>query len=440
MADYEKYKNKERKTNHMNISISGTGYVGLIQGVGLAKLGNKVICIDIDNEKVQKINRKEAPIYEKGLSALLKQTVGKNLKATTNLKKAILSTNITFVCVGTPSMVYGRIKLHEMERICHDVGEILKEKKTKHVVVIKSTVLPGTTESTVIPNLENASGKKFGKDFGVVMNPEFLREGSALEDFFHPDRIVLGSSDPRSIAAVKQIYSKFKCPIIETKFKEAEMIKYAANSMLATKISFINEVGNICKRMGIDTNTVARGIGLDYRIGPQFLVSGIGFGGSCFPKDVSALVHKSLELGYHPRILRAVLDVNKDQPLRFLDLVEESLGGLKGKRIAILGLTFKAGTDDVRESASLSIIKEFIMQQAKLYIYDPMGMPPVKTLFPHLNYMKNAQEAVDQSEIVCILTEWPEFKALNYGTKMVIDGKNIFDSDRRPQNYQGICW
>lgn len=424
----------------MNISISGTGYVGLIQGAGLASLGNKVICVDIDEEKVAKINRKEPPIYEKGLSTLVRKVVPKHMVATTNLSEAVINTQITFVCVGTPSMVHGEIKLHEMEKICRDIGTILKDKKQPHLVVIKSTVVPGTCESIVIPALERASGKKLGKDFGVAMNPEFLREGSALDDFYNPDRIVIGSSDQKSINALKKLYSKFKCPIVETNFGEAEMIKYASNALLATKISFINELGNICKKLGIDTNKVAQGVGLDYRIGPHFLRSGIGFGGSCFPKDVSALVHKSLELGYHPRLLRAVLDINKDQPLRFLDLVEEALGSIKGKRIAILGLTFKAGTDDVRESPSLNIIKEFVMHQAQLYLYDPMGMPPVKNLFPQLNYMNSAQDAVDKAEVVCILTEWPEFKKVKYGNRLVIDGKNIFENDKRPKNYQGICW
>lgn len=423
----------------MNISISGTGYVGLIQGVGLAELGNKVICVDIDSDKVKKVNQKETPIYEKGLKSLMRKHVPKRLTATTNLREAILNTEMTFVCVGTPSMIHGDIKLHEMEKICRDIGKVLKEKK-QHLVVIKSTVVPGTCEKVAVPTLERASKKKFGKDFGLAMNPEFLREGSAIDDFFNPDRIVIGSSDKKSVNTLKKVYSKFKCPILETNFGEAEMIKYASNAFLATKISYINEIGNICKRSGINTNTVARGVGLDYRISPEFLRSGIGFGGSCFPKDVSALVQKGLEVGYHPRLLRAALDVNKDQPLKFLELVEESLGNLKGKKIALLGLTFKAGTDDVRESPSLSIIKELILQQAALYLYDPMGMPPVKNLFPHLNYMESAQKAVDKSDAALILTEWPEFRKVNYKDKLVIDGKNVFENNDKPNNYQGICW
>ncbi len=420
----------------MDISVVGAGYVGLIQAAGLAKLGNKVVCIDIDKEKVAKINNKQPPVYEKGLKELLNKIVPKNLTATTNLREAVLSTQATFICVGTPSKKIGEILLHQLENVCKEIGLILKN-KDKHLIIIKSTVVPGTIEKTVIPILESASNKKFGKDFGVVMNPEFLKEGSALEDFFSPDRIVIGSSDKRSINTLKSIYKGIKCPVLETSFREAEMIKYAANAFLATKISFINEIGNICKKLGIDTNVVAKGIGMDKRISPHFLRPGIGFGGSCFPKDVAALVHKAASHGYNPRLLRSVLDINKDQPLKLLELLEEKIR--KNQKIAILGLTFKADTDDIRESPALSIIKELLLEQAKLFIYDPIAVPKVKKLFPHLNYAKTAQEAVDEADIILVLTEWPEFTKLDYKNKLVIDGKNIF-SAKKPKNYEGICW
>ena len=420
----------------MDISVVGAGYVGLIQAAGLAKLGNKVLCIDIDKEKVAKINNKQPPIYEKGLKELLGRIVPKNLTATTSLREAVLSTQVTFICVGTPSKKIGEILLHQLEGVCREIGVILKN-KDKHLIVIKSTIVPGTIEKTVIPILESASNKKFGRDFGVVMNPEFLKEGSALEDFFKPDRIVIGSSDKRSINTLRSIYKDIKCPILETSFREAEMIKYAANAFLATKISFINEIGNICKKLGIDTNVVAKGIGMDKRISPHFLRPGIGFGGSCFPKDVAALVHKATSHGYNPRLLRSVLDINKDQPLKLLELLEEKIK--KNQKIAILGLTFKADTDDIRESPSISIIKELLLEQAKLFIYDPIAISKVKQLFPHLNYAKTAQEAVDEADIILVLTEWPEFTKLNYKNKLVIDGKNIFN-EKKPKNYEGICW
>lgn len=424
----------------MKVSISGTGYVGLIQGVALAKHGHKVICVDIDQEKVAMINRREPPIYEHGLKELMKKVIPKNMTATTDLRNAVLNSQITFICVGTPSRRHGAIKLEQIKKVSEDIGKILKEKKEPHLVVIKSTVVPGTCQDIVVPAIEKTSKKKFGKHFGVAMNPEFLREGSALDDFFNPDRIVIGSSDIKSINTLKQLYKNSKCPILETSFSEAEMIKYASNSFLATKISFINEIGNICKKMNIDTNVVAKGVGLDFRISPDFFVSGIGYGGSCFPKDVNAIVSKATEIGYHPRILRAVLDVNRDQPMRLLELVEEK-GPLKGKKIALLGLTFKAGTDDTRESPSLKIIKELLMEQVEIYAYDPLAIPFVKRLFPHLNYTKTAQEAVDKADIVLLLTEWPQFRGVNYKNKLVIDGKNLFpDKEKRPKNYEGICW
>lgn len=421
----------------MDISIIGAGYVGLIQGAGLAKLGNKVLLVDVDQNKVDKINMKDPPIYEKGLKELLQDVVPKNLTATADLKKAILNTKITFICVGTPSKKEGSIILSQLETVSAEIGKILKNKKDKHLIVVKSTVVPETCEKTVIPLLEKYSGKKFRVDFGVAMNPEFLKEGSALDDFFAPDRIVIGSTDRKSVETLKQLYKNFKCPILETSFREAEMIKYASNAFLATKISFINEIGNVCKKIGIDTNVVAKGIGFDKRINPYFLRSGIGFGGSCFPKDVVALIYKATEHGYHPRLLRAVLDVNKEQPLKLLEIIEKH--NIKNKKIAILGLTFKAGTDDIRESPAISIIKELLIEEPKLYLYDPMAMENVRRIFPHLNYAKTAQEAVDKADIVLILTEWPEFRDLDYGNKPVIDGKNVFN-EKNPKNYEGICW
>ncbi len=420
----------------MKISVIGLGYVGLIQAAGTAKLGHDVIGIDIDETKVDKINKKEPPIYEEGLKELLSEVVPSKLKATTDIKR-ILDTDVTFICVGTPSKKQGNMSLHQLDHVLAQVGKLIKNKK--HIFVVKSTVVPGTCEEVVIPKLEESSGNKFSEGFSVVMNPEFLREGQAIEDFFNPDRVVLGSSDKKAIKEVKKIYSKFDCPVLETKFKEAEMIKYASNAFLATKISFINEIGNISKRYGIDTNIVAKGIGLDTRINERFLRSGIGFGGSCFPKDVNAIVYKGTELGYSPRLLRAVLDINREQPLKLIELLEKK-GPIKGKKIGLLGLTFKAGTDDIRESPALTTIKELLMEEAVLSIYDPKAMEKVKRIFPHLNYAKTGQEVIDKSEIILILTEWTEFKKLNYGKKPVIDGKNLFFDNNIPENYEGICW
>jgi len=437
------YKKRKQEEDIMKekpvISVVGTGYVGLITGVAFAKLGFKVICVDVDKTKVDKINKKIPPIYEKGLKEALEEAVPKNLTATTNLKNAVLKSSITFICVGTPSMVEGRIYLKQMQDVSKEIGRALREKK-KHVVVVKSTVVPETTEKVIIATIEQYSKKKFGKDFGVVMNPEFLREGTALEDFLYPDRIVIGSSDKKSINSIKEIYKQINAPVVECSFKEAEMIKYVSNAFLATKISFINEIGNICKKIGIDTNKIAYAIGLDKRIGPHFLRAGIGFGGSCFPKDVNALVYKATEKGYNARLLRAVLDVNSEQPLKLLALLD-SMGYLNNhKKIGILGLTFKAHTDDIRESPAIEVLKGLMLRNSEFYIYDPMGMPQMKKIFPHLNYMENAQEVADKSDVILILTEWPEFKKVNFNGKKVIDGKNLFAENERPKNYEGICW
>lgn len=421
------------------ISVIGTGYVGMIQSVGMAKLGNKVIAMDIDEEKVEKINNKIPPIYEKGLQKMLSEVVPNKLKATTNLEEATLKSDVTFICVGTPSKKQGSMSLYQLETVSRQLGNIMKKKKKYHVFVVKSTVIPGTSEDIVAKIIGRKSRKKYKKDFGIVMNPEFLKEGTAVDDFLNPDRIVIGSSDPKANQIIKSLYKQFKCPILETNLKEAEMIKYASNAFLATKISFINEIGNICKKFGINSNLIAKGIGLDRRISPKFLRSGIGFGGSCFPKDVNALVYKATELGYNPRLLRSVLDVNREQPLKLLEILEH-LGKLKGKKIGILGLTFKAGTDDIRESPSLSTIKELLMEEADLYLYDPKAMPQVKKIFPHLNYLENGQQVIDKSEIVLILTEWPEFTKLKFGKKLVIDGKNVFSNGNTPENYEGVCW
>ncbi len=422
----------------LRISVIGAGYAGLVTAAGFAKAGFNVTCVDVDSEKVRLINKKKAPIYEKGLDELLGKVVPSKLSATTDLKAAVTASDVTFICVGTPSKKKGEILLDQIRDVSEQIGKVLKSKRS-HLVVMKSTVVPGITDSVVIPTLERRSGKKFGVDFGVAMNPEFLREGNALEDFLKPDRIVYGSSDKKSLATMRLLYKRFNSAILETGFREAEMIKYASNSFLATKISFINEVGNVCKLLGVDTNVVAKGMGMDKRIGHYFLRSGIGFGGSCFPKDVNALVYAAAEKGYNTKLLRAVLEVNDVQPLKLLELLESA--GMKKKKIAVLGLTFKGGTDDIRESPAIEIIKELLTEDVEMNVYDPLAMGKVKKVFPHLNYALSAQEAVDASDIALVLSDWPEFAEVDYKNKQVIDGKNIFDDKtKRPLSYEGICW
>ena len=340
----------------MDISIIGTGYVGLVTGACFAELGHNVTCVDVMKEKIDLINNKKSPIYEEGLEEILQKNVGKNLFATLDLKKAVLSTDITFICVGTPPREDGSIDLKNIKESAEQIGSSLKAKKNYHLIVIKSTVVPGTTWQ-IKKIIEKFSGKK---NFGICMNPEFLREGKAIYDFLHPDRIIIGEYDKKSGNILYEIYKDFSCPILRVDLKTAEMIKYASNAFLATKISFINEIGNICKKLGIDVYKVAEGVGLDSRISPKFLKAGCGFGGSCFPKDVKALAAKAKELGYTPILLESILEINKNQPLRMIELLRNKIGKLENKKIGILGLAFKPGTDDIRESPAIEIIKRLI--------------------------------------------------------------------------------
>jgi UDPglucose 6-dehydrogenase len=422
------------------ISIIGAGYVGLVTAASFASLGFSVVCADIDRKKVEKINRKEPPIYEENLQELLERAVPKKLSATTKLKSAILGSGATFICVGTPSQGNGMIYLEAVRKASMELGLALKEKKTGHLIIVKSTVVPETTEKLIIPEIEKFSGKRFGRDFGVVVNPEFLREGTAIADFLSPDRIVLGSTDARSIRAARNLYSWAECPIVECSFREAEMAKYASNAFLATKISFINDIGNICKKLSIDTNKIAYIMGLDSRIGKNFLKAGIGFGGSCLPKDLRAIIQKAEEKDYSPELLSSVLEVNMKQPSKLIEMLDEK-GMLSRKtRVGILGLTFKANTDDIRESPSLEVIKLLTLRGVQICAYDPKGMAAAKRIFPKIRYKRSAQQVADESTMILILSEWPEFKKVDFRGKQVIDGKNLFGEGERPGNYEGLCW
>jgi UDPglucose 6-dehydrogenase len=306
---------------------------------------------------------------------------------------------------------------------------------------MKSTVVPGTTEYSLIPLVESTSGKTAGKDFGVVMNPEFLREGTAIKDFLHPDRIVIGGVDERSTEAVSSLYDGFKAPIMKTNPRTAEMIKYATNSFLATKISFINEIGNICKSLDIDSYEVADGLGMDSRISHSFLRSGLGFGGSCFPKDVKAIVGKAKEVYYHPLVLNAALELNETQPLRLIKLIEKKVGSLKGKNVVVLGLAFKPGTDDMREAPSIKIISSLLKKGAVVHVADPKSIEVARNIIgDKVKYYGKVNEALRQGDIVLIVTEWDEYKGESlYKGKMVFDGRNIKEA-RSADFYEGICW
>ena len=421
----------------MNISIIGTGYVGLVSGACFAKMGHKVICVDIDKEKVEKINIGIAPIYEKDLDEMLKNNKA-NIKATTSYKEAIENSDITFICVGTPSEEDGDINLKYIDKATEEIAVQIKNKSKYHSIVVKSTVVPGTTEKHIIPILEKISQKKAGIDFGVGMNPEFLREGIAVYDFLNPDRIVNGYIDEKTRDILYKLYKEFKSKIYETTPTTAEMIKYASNCFLATKISFINEIGNFCKKLGIDTYDVAEGMGLDNRIGRDFLNSGIGWGGSCFPKDLLALQTWAKREKEDSKIINSTIDVNEKQPLKLLKLLKKHIPNLKGKTIGILGLAFKPDTDDIRDSRAIPIVKKLKQEGALIKAYDPKAIENFKKIYPDIIYCKKAEEALE-SDAVLLTTIWDEFKKLDYSGKIVIDGRRLKEAEKA-RIYEGVCW
>ncbi len=426
------------------ISVIGVGYVGLCTAVGLASKGYKVVASDVDNEKVEKINQGFPPFYEPGLQQKLHDSLRKNnFKCLTNqTEKAIRETDLTFVAVGTPSQPDGSINLQYIESAAHDIGKAIKEKKTYHVTVIKSTVVPGTTQGKVKPILEKESKKKCGEDFGLCMNPEFLRQGSAFQDTLNADRVVIGSYDAKSGDALEELYKDFYQsnvpPLIRTTLSTAELIKYASNAMLATKISFINTIANMCEKIPeADVKVVATAMGLDKRIGPLFLDAGLGYGGSCFPKDVKALIACSKAFGYIPELLESTESVNKTQPLKAVQLCKEQLGNLKGKNIALLGLAFKPDTDDMREARVIPIINQLLKEGANVIAYDPVAIPVAKKIFDKkINYAKSTLECIKDANACIVVTEWDEFKKLtpqdfikNMKQPIVIDGRRIYNPE-----------
>jgi UDPglucose 6-dehydrogenase len=423
------------------ISIFGTGYVGLCTAVGFASKGYKVITVTHDAEKVEKINKGWAPFYEPKLQELLCNAVKNNLiNCTLNYKATILNTNITFITVGTPSKPDGEINLSLIEKAACEIGEALQKKKTYHLVVVKSTVVPGTTEKLVKPILEDCSRKFCGVDFGLCMNPEFLREGSAIHNTLHPDRIVIGEYDKKSGDFLESFYRSFfdenMPPLIRTNLPTAELIKYANNAFLATKISFINTIANICQKISdADVRTIAKALGMDKRISPFFLNAGLGYGGSCFPKDVKALIAFSKKHGYDPMLLDAVEKVNRAQPLKAIELCKGFLGDLKGKQIAVLGLAFKPNTDDMREAVSIKIVNKLLKEGAKIVAYDPAAVHSAKTIFQNkIRYANSPIDCIKNADCCIVVTEWGEFKKLkpddfvqNMRQPVLIDGRRVYD-------------
>ncbi len=421
----------------MKISIIGTGYVGSVTGVCFADMGHQIHFVDIDQTKLDAINSGNSPVFEPDLNDLLMKNRTK-ITTTRDISEAVYQTDLTMICVGTPQKTDGSSDLRFINDAAHAIGKALARKRKYHTIIIKSTVLPGTTNNIVQPILEKESGKQATLDFGVGSNPEFLKEGSAVQDFFHTDRVVIGANDSKTKTTLENLYKPLHVPIFITDIKTAEMIKYVSNAFLATKISFANEIGNLCKVNGIDSYEVFNGVGMDSRINPHFFRSGIGFGGSCFPKDIHAMISFAGSQGVETRILEAVIKTNNDQPQKLIALLRKHLD-IRGKKIGILGLSFKPDTDDIRESRAIPVVQTLLQEGAHVIAYDPMAMPAFKNMFPMISYAKKSGEVLN-SDAVLIITEWEEFFNLDYTGKLVIDGRKVNKAMSEASIYEGICW
>ncbi len=419
----------------MNICVIGTGYVGLVAGTCFAEFGVNVTCVDKSEDKIRRLNNGEIPIYEPGLEELLARNVRENrLHFTTDLENAIQHALVIFIAVGTPSDKSGEADLTDIKKVAASIGQHLNDYK---VVVTKSTVPVGTNRLIEEIIRENLSEEH---QFDVVSNPEFLREGSSLEDFMRPNRVVLGSDSEQALAIVKDLYRPLyliDVPFVVTNVETAELIKYASNSFLAVKISFINEIANMCELIGADVHHVAKAMGLDQRIGSKFLHPGPGFGGSCFPKDTWAMAHIAKELDYDFEIVNAIITVNQRQRERMVTKIENAIGDLAGKTIAFLGLTFKPNTDDIREAPAIFIIQELVKKGARIKAFDPVGMDNAKEVLPDIEYTCDTYEAMENADGLVIATEWNQFRNLDWDrikgllkNPLVVDLRNIYEPDR----------
>lgn len=432
----------------MNITMIGTGYVGLVSGSGLADFGMHVMCVDKDAEVIDKLNSGEIPFYEPGLEELVARNVKNGrLSFTTDLRVAVERSLVIFIGVGTPDDGTGKPNLSQVEGVAKELAHIIDDYK---VIVIKSTVPLGTNRR--VKEMVQANLKK-GLKVDIVSNPEFLREGSAIEDFMRPNRVVLGSDSQKALAIVKDIYRALyliETPFVMTNLETAELIKYASNSFLATKISFINEVAAICEKVGADVHHVARAMGLDKRIGPKFLHAGPGYGGSCFPKDTLAFAHLGRSLGSPVSIVEAVISVNREHRERMINKIEVALGSLEGKIIGILGLTFKPNTSDVRESPAIDIVQTLLKKGSKIKAYDPAGMSEFKKVIENeeLSYGNNANEVAEGADALVLLTEWNEFRNLDLNKiksllarAVILDLRNIYEPELMTElgfKYMGV--
>ncbi|MBJ8006840.1 nucleotide sugar dehydrogenase [Bacillus cereus] len=413
----------------MNIAVVGTGYVGLVTGVCLSEINHQVICIDTDNEKVEKMQSGISPIYEPGLDELMQKNIKKGtLHFTNSHERGFENAEVIFIAVGTPQMPNGSANLNYVEAVAKSIAKYVKQ---DIIVVTKSTVPVGTNDfikKTILENLEKDIQIK------IASNPEFLREGSAIQDTFHGDRIVIGTDDEKTANTLAEMYKPLGLPIFKTDIYSSEMIKYASNAFLATKISFINEISNICEKLGANVEDVASGMGFDHRIGRAFLNAGIGYGGSCFPKDTQALVQIAGGVEHNFHLLKSVIEVNNDQQGLMVEKVKTRIGNLESIKIAMLGLAFKPNTDDMREAASIVIANELIKEGANVIAYDPIAMESAKKVLPQeVEYVDSLDACLEGAEVTIIVTEWDEFKSMDLNrfkslvkNTILFDGRNCF--------------
>lgn len=430
----------------MDVSIVGSGYVGTTIAACLADFGHTVRNIDIDEDIVTTINNGESPIHEPGLDEKISAYAGDTLTATTDYA-SMHNSEVVFVALPTPAKPSGAIDTDPITTGVRSIGDTLNETNSPPLIVIKSTVIPGTTTETLIPLLESTSNHTVDDDLDVAVNPEFLREGTAVQDFITPDKLVFGTNTPHATDTLHELYTPLiesaNPTVIETGRQEAEFIKYANNAFLATKISLINELGNIAKDHNVDAYEVANALGADHRISEHFLRSGVGYGGSCFPKDVAALIYAAKSKGYDPDLLTAGVEVNEKQPQRLLELLDEH-GDIANKRITVLGLAFKPGTDDLRNSRAIPVIDGLQDRDANIVAYDPVANDALATEFPDIEYAASPIEALTDSYGTLVVTEWDEFAALDdefnaMRRPLVIDGRHVI-TRRDGITYEGLTW
>ena len=425
------------------ISVIGVGYVGLVTAACFSDLGNKVSAVDISVEKVNNLKRGEMPIYEPGLSELVQRNVAAGrLSFTTSYEESLEGAEFVFICVGTPSGVDGEAEMKYVAAAARSIAEAIKDP----IIVINKSTVPVGTGDWVADIISKHLPEPV--DFSVVSCPEFLREGYAITDFMNPHRTVLGSTDREAADKVAQLHLPLRAPIVITDLRTAEMIKYASNAFLATKISFINEIANICEALGADVTEVAAGMGFDDRIGPRFLNAGLGYGGSCFPKDVMALTYMAEEMNVEPRILCAVTETNNERRMRLVKKLADLVGDFNGKTIGLLGLAFKENTDDMRDAPSLDVAEALVAAGAKVRAFDPVAMPNASPLLPNVVMAEDAYALAEDCDALVVTTEWNEFKQLdlerirdNMKTPVIMDGRNIYRPEKMAAlgfTYRGV--